>query len=122
MLALAALLSSPDDPPVTIATWARVAPADFVATAASELAGTSETATYGPALQLAKRQHADASCSPRGPSSAYASRSTRRRRSCSSPLAKIAPTDPALAPALDRYHDASAATRSSLERRRMPRR
>ena len=48
VVALAGLLSSPDTPPVTIATWAKVAPADFVATAASELAGTSETATYGP--------------------------------------------------------------------------
>ena len=45
---LAALLSSPDVPPVTVGTWARVAPADFLATAASELNGTSETATYGP--------------------------------------------------------------------------
>src|SRR4029077_9630499 len=47
-LGLAVLLSSPDLPPVTVATWARVAPADFLATAASELNGTSETATYGP--------------------------------------------------------------------------
>ena len=45
---LASLLSSPDVPPITIATWARVAPADFLATAATELNGTSETATYGP--------------------------------------------------------------------------
>jgi hypothetical protein len=44
----AGLLSSPDVPPVTIATWARLAPADFLATAASELNGTSETATYVP--------------------------------------------------------------------------
>src|SRR5487761_667031 len=47
-LGLAGLLSSPDLPPVTVATWARVAPADFLATAASELNGTSETASYGP--------------------------------------------------------------------------
>jgi hypothetical protein len=47
-LGLAGLLSSQDVPPVTIATWARLAPADFLATAASELNGTSETATYGP--------------------------------------------------------------------------
>jgi hypothetical protein len=47
-LGLAGLLSSPDVPPVTIATWARLAPAGFLATAASELNGTSETATYGP--------------------------------------------------------------------------
>jgi hypothetical protein len=45
---LAGVLSSPDVPPVTIATWARVAPADFLATAASELNGSSETANYGP--------------------------------------------------------------------------
>jgi Cytochrome b(N-terminal)/b6/petB len=45
---LAGLLSSPDVPPVTIGTWARVAPADFLGTAASELNGTSETPTYGP--------------------------------------------------------------------------
>ena len=45
---LAGVLSSPDVPPVTVATWARVAPADFLGTAASELNGTSETATYGP--------------------------------------------------------------------------
>ncbi len=45
---LAGLLSSPDVPSVTIRTWAQVAPADFLGTAASELAGTSETATYGP--------------------------------------------------------------------------
>jgi hypothetical protein len=48
VFALASLLSSPDEPPVTIATWAKLAPADFMATTASELAGTSETATYGP--------------------------------------------------------------------------
>ena len=48
VLGLATVLSSPDVPPVTIATWARLAPADFLATAATELNGTSETATYGP--------------------------------------------------------------------------
>ncbi|MFI5270440.1 MAG: cytochrome b N-terminal domain-containing protein [Candidatus Saccharimonadales bacterium] len=48
VLALASVLSSPDDPPVTVASWAKIAPADFMATAASELAGTSETASYGP--------------------------------------------------------------------------
>jgi hypothetical protein len=45
---LAGLLSSPDVPPITIATWSRVAPADFLGTAAAELAGTSKTAAYGP--------------------------------------------------------------------------
>jgi hypothetical protein len=45
---LAGLLSSPDVPAITIRTWAQVAPADFLGTAAGELAGTTETATYGP--------------------------------------------------------------------------
>ena len=47
VLGLASALSSPDDPPVTVQTWAKLAPADFMATTASELAGTSETANYG---------------------------------------------------------------------------
>src|SRR5450755_4097578 len=47
-LGLAGLLSSPNVPSVTIATWSRLAPADFLATTATELNGTSETATYGP--------------------------------------------------------------------------
>jgi hypothetical protein len=44
---LAALFSSPDDKELTIATWAKAAPNDFVLTAATELDGTSGTATYG---------------------------------------------------------------------------
>ncbi len=48
VIGLTLMLSSPDAPPVTIASWAKVAPADFMATAASELAGTSATANYGP--------------------------------------------------------------------------
>ena len=45
---LAGLLSSPDVPPVTVASWAKAAPADFLATAASELNGSSLSASYGP--------------------------------------------------------------------------
>ena len=45
---LSALFSSPDDPPVAIAQWAAADPSDFLTTAASELAGTSETARSGP--------------------------------------------------------------------------
>jgi len=48
VLGLATLLSSPDKPPLTVQEWANLAPKDFIATAASELNGTSETATYGP--------------------------------------------------------------------------
>ena len=45
---LAGILSSPDEPSLTIRTWSTAAPADFMATAANELAGSSETAQYGP--------------------------------------------------------------------------
>jgi hypothetical protein len=45
---LAILFSSPDDPPITIQQWARADPGDFVATAVTELDGTSELAGYGP--------------------------------------------------------------------------
>ena len=45
---LAILFSSPDDKPMTIQQWARADPGDFVATAVTELDGTSEIATYGP--------------------------------------------------------------------------
>jgi len=45
---LTILFSSPDDPPVTIQSWSRADPADFVATSLTELAGTSEVAEYGP--------------------------------------------------------------------------
>jgi hypothetical protein len=45
---LAGVFSSPDDKPATIAGWARATPQDFVATALTELDGTSGTAGYGP--------------------------------------------------------------------------
>jgi hypothetical protein len=45
---LTVLLSSPDDKPSTIAQWSQQKPVDFVTTAAKELAGTSDTAEYGP--------------------------------------------------------------------------
>ncbi len=48
VVGLAGVLSSPDDPSVTIQTWATKDPIDFVTTTASELAYTSGTAQYGP--------------------------------------------------------------------------
>lgn len=47
-LFLSAVLGSPDDPSITLKSWAVAAPSDFVATATAELGGTSETAGYGP--------------------------------------------------------------------------
>jgi hypothetical protein len=47
-IVLAVLFSSPDDKPSTVAQWSRQLPVNFVKTAATELDGTSATATYGP--------------------------------------------------------------------------
>ncbi|GAC1527088.1 MAG: hypothetical protein NVS3B1_17050 [Marmoricola sp.] len=47
-LVLAAAFSSPDRPALTLASWAKAAPADVVATAAGELAGSTTSAGYGP--------------------------------------------------------------------------
>src|SRR5438132_14410942 len=46
-IVVAAFLSSPDVPPVTIATWSQTDPVDFVTTATGELAGTTTSAGYG---------------------------------------------------------------------------
>ncbi len=45
---LTVLFSSPDDRPSTISQWSHELPANFLTTAATELDGTSGTATYGP--------------------------------------------------------------------------
>ncbi len=47
-VALGWILGSPDKPPATVQSWAQVAPADFLATAATELNGSSLSSTYGP--------------------------------------------------------------------------
>ena len=44
---LAAIFSSPDEQAISMRRWATAAPADVVATAAGELAGTTTSATYG---------------------------------------------------------------------------
>jgi hypothetical protein len=102
VVALAGLLSSPDVPPVTVASWARIAPADFVATAATELAGTSETATYGPPYNTPAASSQSLLFAPsqivgvRQPIDAA-------QTFVLSPLSRVAPTDPTLAAALHRY-------------------
>lgn len=48
VLGLSAVFSSPDEPSVTLKSWAVAQPADFIATATAELGGTSHTAGYGP--------------------------------------------------------------------------
>ena len=45
---LSLILGSPDEPSVTLKSWANAQTADFAATATAELGGTSDTAQYGP--------------------------------------------------------------------------
>ncbi|MHB1584414.1 MAG: cytochrome b N-terminal domain-containing protein [Acidimicrobiales bacterium] len=109
VVVLAGVLSSPDDPPVTVRSWATAAPADFMATTASELAGTSETARYGPPYNngSANVQRIGVSWQllagvrmPIHPAETFVL----------SPLSKVAPDDPALRRALDTYRAAPATT------------
>lgn len=51
--ALAAVFSSPDEKPTTIATWSKADPGDFTTTALAELDGSSATAGYGPPYNTA---------------------------------------------------------------------
>ena len=46
-LGLAAIFSSPDEKAITMSGWAKADPDNLVTTAASELAGTTTSATYG---------------------------------------------------------------------------
>jgi hypothetical protein len=109
VVAMAGVLSSPDVPPVTVQSWAKVAPADFMATAASELAGTSETATYGPPYNHGSSNVQRIGVSwqllagvrqPIDPAKAFVL----------SPLSKLAPSDPALQAAMAQYERAPRAT------------
>jgi hypothetical protein len=106
-IGLAGLLSSPDVPPVTVASWVQAAPADFLATAASELNGTSETATYG--------QPYNTNAAPQKILFAPANWTGVRQPINTAqvfvlmPLARAAPTVPTLAAALSRYSTASSA-------------
>ncbi|HEX4660351.1 MAG TPA: cytochrome b N-terminal domain-containing protein [Streptosporangiaceae bacterium] len=109
-LGLAGLLSSPDVPPATIATWAKLAPADFLATAASELNGTSKTATYGPPYNNGTGSVQRLLFSPQtwpGVTQPV----NAARDFVIAPLSKAAAADPRLAAALSAYRAASTAQR-----------
>lgn len=105
VLLLSGLLSSPDVPPLDMRTWANAAPADFLGTTGSELAGTSETATYGPPYTSGSGsvQRIGVSWqSIAGIHEPIAAASTFVLE----PLSKAAPTDPLLRRALSRYEAA----------------
>lgn len=107
VLVLAGTLSSPDDPPVTVATWAKIAPADFMATTASELAGTSETANYGPPYN-----NGTANVQRIGPSWQLLTGVHQAINPAEvfvlSPLSSVSPGNLQLSKALSQYQDASS--------------
>ena len=113
VVALAGFLSSPDVPPVTVATWAKLAPADFVATAATELAGTSETATYGPPYNNATGATQSILFQPASIAGVRQPIDSAKAFVLS-PLSKIASTDAALAAALSQYESAPTSCSGEL--------
>jgi hypothetical protein len=107
---LAGLLSSPDVPPVTLAAWAKLAPADFLATVASELNGTSKTATYGPPYTRGTRGVQRLLLSPQTlPGTTQTVNAAQDF--VLAPLARAARADPRLATALAAYRAATPARR-----------
>ncbi|HUB42542.1 MAG TPA: cytochrome b N-terminal domain-containing protein [Streptosporangiaceae bacterium] len=109
VLLAAALLSSPDVPPLSIKTWATVDQIGFVNTAATELDGTSTSASYGPPYNSGT-----GSLQQVGPVNwQKLSGITQPVNSAAlfvlHPLAVAAKTDPALATALARYTSATPA-------------
>ncbi|MGH3207041.1 MAG: hypothetical protein ACRDNO_04715, partial [Trebonia sp.] len=104
---LAAVLSSPDVPPVTVRSWVQVAPADFLATAASELNDTSLTATYGPPYNTNGTPQSELFSPANWPG--VTQPIDAAQTFVLEPLAKTAPTDPQLAAALATYNAASSA-------------
>jgi len=107
-LGLAGLLSSPDVPAVTIQTWSHLDPSDFLATAATELNGTSETATYGPPYNNQTGSVQRLAFSPQtwlGVTQPI----NAAQAFVLQPLASLASTDPAVAHALGTYDSATPA-------------
>ncbi len=106
---LAGLLSSPDIPAVTVQAWANHDQLGFVNTAAMQLDGTSETATYGPPYN-----NGTGSVQQLGPVSwqrlsGITQHVDAGRAFVISPLTSLARTTPALANALTTYASASPA-------------
>ena len=108
-LIMAGVLSSPDVPPLTIQTWARIDPHGFVNTASTELDGTAESADYGQPYN-----HGTGQLQQVGPVSwqklaGITQPINSGKDFVVTPLTSLAKTTPALAAALNTYASASAA-------------
>ena len=78
---LAALLSSPDVPSATVASWAKTAPADFLSHRGDRAQRHQRQRHLRAALQQRHRQRAEPAVRAREDTPASPSRSTRRRTS-----------------------------------------
>ncbi len=115
VVGLAAGLSSPDLPALTLQTWSKAAPADFMATAASELAGTSKTARYGPPYSGPASNSQKLAISW-ATLAGFRQRIDAPRAFVLGPLAALAPGHPNLAGALEIYEAATSARRALWNR------
>lgn len=115
IILLASLFSSPDLPPVTIADWAKHAPDDFMATTASELDGTSDTANYGPPYNNGTGSIQQIVIPLQQLGGVHEPINTAHDFVLS-PLEKIAPTNPTLANALTMYESASSTQQQSWDK------
>ena len=105
---LALVFSSPDEHPVTIRQWSQATPGDFLATAVSELDGSSATAGYGPPYNNATGAGQKIfGLNPEGWVGVHVPVDTAQDFVLS-PLSVAATSDPALRAALARYAAASA--------------
>ncbi len=109
VLVMSGLLSSPDVPPVTVQTWARIDQVGFVNTAATELDGTGGAASYGPPYNSQS-----GSVQQVGPVNwqkvaGITQPVNAARDFVLSPLSALARTSPALASALSMYNSAPPA-------------
>jgi hypothetical protein len=107
---LAALLASPDVPSATVASWAKTAPADFLTTAATELNGTSGSATYGPPYNNGTDGLQSLLFAP-AKITGVTQPINAAQDFVTGPLGKLAPTSPQLATALATYNAATPAQR-----------
>ena len=126
VLVMAGVLSSPDVPPVTVQTWARIDQVGFVNTAATELDGTGGAASYGPPYN-----HQSGSVQQVGPVNwqklaGITQPVNAARDFVLGPLSVVARTSPAVATALATYTSAPPARQQQvgvrLRRRDRPRR
>jgi hypothetical protein len=109
VLVMAGLLSSPDVPPLTVQTWARVDQVGFVNTAAMELDGTGVAASYGPPYN-----NQTGSVQQVGPVNwqnlaGITQPINAGQAFVIAPLSSLARANPALATALSTYQSASSA-------------